>query len=77
MFLGESSMSLLAGLGLAVGIITKVTPTVFLGYLLINRRLEVIIGALCATIALCILAGLRYGFGLFPKYLEMFKGLRP
>jgi sugar lactone lactonase YvrE len=75
MFFGETSAPVLAGMGLSLGIITKVTPLVFLGYLFINKRFKVIVAAIASTLALCLLAGFRYGFRHFITYLDVFQGM--
>ncbi len=75
MFWAELSQPLLSGLGLALAIVTKVTPAVFFGYLFINRRWQHILWALAAVVLLTLIALLRYGWLPFQVYPSVFVDL--
>jgi sugar lactone lactonase YvrE len=75
MFFGETTLPILAGSGLAVAIITKVTPIFFLGYLFVNKRFRVIGSTVIAIAFLSGLALLRYGPGPYMVYPDVFQGL--
>ncbi|HEX2978825.1 MAG TPA: glycosyltransferase family 87 protein [Anaerolineaceae bacterium] len=62
----------LAGLGLCLGAITKVTPLIFMGYLFINRRFRALIWSVVWMIAVCLFTGLVYGFDLYSSFLDQF-----
>lgn len=68
MFLGEASLPLLSGSGLGLAIVTKLTPVVFLGYLLVRRRFKVIIVTTGIVLLLSLLALARYGPQPFLSY---------
>jgi len=75
MFFWELSCPLASGIGLSLGVITKVTPLAFLGYLVVNRRFKAIAGATVGVVALCFFAGLRYGFDPLFNYVDVFPEL--
>ena len=73
-FLGDTSPTL-SGVGLSLAVITKVSPILFLGYILTNKSYKVIAVAILTTLCLSLLSVLRYG--LFPllTYPNVFEGL--
>lgn len=75
MFLLAESAPILGGVGLALGIITKVTPLAFVGYLFVNRNLKAIAGAVLGLAGLSLLTGLIYGWQPFITFVEVFRGL--
>ena len=75
MFWAELTQPFVAGLGLGLAIITKVTPAVFLGYLLINKKFRLIGLTLIVIAALTALALLRYGWLPFQVYPPVFADL--
>ncbi len=75
MFFWELSRPFGAGLGLSLGIITKVTPLAFVGYLLVNRRFKVVAGTLVGVLGLSLYAGLKYGFDPLWGYVDVFQTL--
>jgi hypothetical protein len=76
LFLFALTAPWLAGLGLALAILTKVTPLFFLGYLVATKNLKVLLWTGVSLAGLCLLASLRYG-GIQPffTYLEVFRGM--
>lgn len=68
LFLGETSSPILAGSGLGLAIVTKLTPLIFLGYLLIHRRFKVIAVTIGVVCALSLFALARYGPQPFLSY---------
>jgi len=75
MFFWESSRPVCSGLCLSAAIITKVTPIGFLGYLLVNRNLKALAGAVIGVGVFCVAAGMRYGWGHFVTYIDVFEKL--
>jgi hypothetical protein len=75
MFLLHESAPLLGGLGLALGIVTKVTPLAFVGYLLAGRNLKAILGTAIGLAALSLLTGLIFGWQPFATFVEVFGDL--
>jgi hypothetical protein len=75
MFAAEQAQPVISGFGLALAIISKVTPAVFFGYLFINRKFRVMAFALLAVFALSALALLRYGWLPFQVYPDVFSNL--
>ena len=75
MFLLETSSPFLSGIFLSFGVITKVTPLFFLGYLVANRNLKVVGGSLVGILALIMLSAIRYGYESEFKYLQVFREL--
>ena len=71
----ELSTPAAAGLGLAVAVLTKVTPLFFGAYVLATRNLKVLLWTAVGLAGLAILAGLRYGFQPFLTYLDVFHGM--
>lgn len=68
LFLGETSSPILAGSGLGLAIVTKLTPLIFLVYLLIHRRFKVIAVTIGIVCALSLFALARYGPQPFLSY---------
>lgn len=75
MFFWESTSPVLSGTGLSLAAITKVSPLVFLGYLILNRRYRVIMVAAWATIVFSLLSILRYSASPLLTYPDVFLGL--
>jgi hypothetical protein len=75
MFLWQDAHPLLGGAGLALGIVTKVTPLAFLGYLLTRRNLKAIVGAAVGLVVFCLLAGWAFGWHTFASFFDVFKQL--
>ena len=75
MFFWESTSPILSGVGFSLSVITKVSPTLFLGYLLLNKRYKVVAVAMFATILLSLLSILRYGIQPLLTYPDVFLGL--
>lgn len=74
-FAGTSMAPWVAGVGLALGTLTKVTPVVLVLYLVVARRYEALqAGAWIIALALG-LAGLRYGWGSLAQYPGVFSWL--
>jgi hypothetical protein len=67
-----SALPVLAGLGLSLAIVTKITPAVFLLYFLSTKNLKAIFATLVSVLVLVILTGLRYGFNLYPMFISTF-----
>jgi hypothetical protein len=75
MFFWELGRPYLAGLGLSLGVITKVTPLAFVGYLLVTRRFKVVAGTVVGVLLLSLYAGLKYGFDPLWGYVDVFQTL--
>ena len=75
LFFYEMRQPILAGVGLALGVITKVTPLGFFGYLVIRKDWKTGLSALAAIIVLCLLTVLRYGVNPFLNYLDVFQNI--
>jgi hypothetical protein len=75
MFLWQDARPLLSGAGLALGIVTKVTPLAFLGYLLVNRNLKAIVGTALGLTVFCLVAGWVFGWRTFTTFSDVFKQL--
>lgn len=75
MFIWLDTSPILSGLGLSLAIITKVSPILFVGYLLANRKIKISLVVLLFLIVITGLGIVRYG--LFPvlKYPEVFQWL--
>ncbi len=72
MFFFEGKRPILAGAGLALAIVTKVTPIFFVGYLVIRKRWKILIACLAAILLISGVALLRYGPAPFAAYPKMF-----
>jgi len=70
--IANSTFPILAGLGLSLAIITKLTPAVFLLYFFSNRNLRAVIVTVISLIVLILFTGLRYGFDLYPMFFTTF-----
>ncbi len=75
LFWREERNPFVAGSGLAVAIVTKVTPLLFVGYLLVRRRFKVIAFLAIGLLALTALAAWRYGFSPLFAYPQVFQWL--
>ena len=75
MFFWETTSPVLSGIGLSLAVITKVSPLLFLGYLMVNKRYQVITVAILATIVLSLLSVWRYGLSPLLTYPNVFEGL--
>lgn len=75
LFVGETAFPVLAGIGLSLAIITKVTPLFFLGYLAIRWRWRIIAVTLVATGVWIALSALRHGIAPLLTYPDVFLGL--
>lgn len=75
LFLWEASRPAWGGLGLALAIVTKLSPLLFLAYLLANRRWQTALAALAGVGLLSGLAVLRYGWQPLVEYGRVFADL--
>ncbi len=75
MFFWEVPSPILSGVGLSLAAITKVTPLLFVGYLIIHKRYKVIAVGIIVTIVLSLLSILRYGIAPLLTYPNVFEGL--
>jgi Glycosyltransferase family 87 len=75
MYFWEVPSPILSGAGLSLAVITKVTPLLFVGYLIIHRRYKVIIITVIVSILLSFLSILRYGVSPLLTYPNVFEGL--
>lgn len=75
MLVFQASAPLAGGLGLTLGIITKVTPLAFVGYLLASRNLRAIAGVALGLAVVTLLAGLTFGWEPFLTFAEVFGDL--
>lgn len=74
-FLWERDHPCAAGLILALGILLKVTPVLFLLYFLVQRNWKAIAVTLTVCCVACVIAGLRYGTLIFATYFAVFVNL--
>jgi hypothetical protein len=75
MLLWQDGRPLLSGAGLALSIVTKVTPLAFLGYLLARRNLKAIAGAVVGLAIFSVLAGWAFGWRTFATFFDVFRQL--
>ena len=75
MFALAESAPMVGGLGLALSVVTKVTPLALVGYALASRNLRIILGALIGLVILSLLAGLAFGWQPFATYVDVFRRL--
>lgn len=75
LFVYEASLPGLAGFGLAVAVMTKVTPLFFGAYLLATRNGKAILWTSVSLVGLALLALLRYGVQPFFIYPDIFREL--
>lgn len=68
LFLFMNRRWFIAGTGLAIATLSKVSPGIFLVYLLACRQWKVVVGAALGSIALCVITALRYGISPFIQY---------
>ncbi len=72
LFFYERQRPIVAGAGLALAIVTKVTPIFFVGYLVIRKRWKILLVCLAAILLISGVALLRYGPAPFVAYPKMF-----
>jgi glycosyl transferase family 87 len=75
MFFWEANSPVLSGVGLSLAAITKVSPLLFLGYLVVQKRYKVIAVAIFVMVLFSLLSILRYGFSPLLTYPNVFEGL--
>lgn len=75
LFIGEITNLVAAGAGLAGAILTKVTPVLFLPYLIVMRRWRALLWTIVFAVLLCVAAVLLYGVQPFLEYPGVFQGL--
>jgi alpha-1,2-mannosyltransferase len=75
MFFYEKSQPVTSGLWLSLGVITKVTPIIFVIYLFVIKNFKAIISLCVGLIIFAILAGLRYGWEPLLQYPALFSWL--
>jgi len=75
LFIWEASRPTWGGIGLALGIVTKVSPSLFLPYLLTNRRWQTAAAAVGGLVLFSALAVLRYGWAPLAEYVDVFQSL--
>jgi hypothetical protein len=75
LFIFALTLPWLAGLGLALAIVTKMTPLFFLAYLLATKNFKVLRWTVFSLAGLAVLAALRYGLQPFLSYIDVFRGL--
>ncbi len=75
LFFFETTWPVIAGIGLGLASLIKVTPLLFVGYLLVNKRLKVLAAALVTAVAVSALALWRYGAEPFVTYIDVFRNL--
>lgn len=74
-FFWLESSPLLSGFGLSLAILTKVSPAIFMGYLLVTKKIKVFAAVTLWTIIFMILSILRYGISPLLAYPEVFRWL--
>ena len=72
-FAYSGQSALLAGIGLSEAILLKVTPVVFMLYLLITKKWRVIAISIGIIVVVSCLAWLRYGEDVFWSYFDVFR----
>jgi hypothetical protein len=75
LFIWEVKSPVLSGVGLSLGAMTKVSPLLFVAYLLVHKRYKVIVAAAVAIVVFSVLSILRYGLGPLLTYPDVFRGL--
>ena len=75
LFVFALSVPWLAGLGLALAIVTKLTPLYFMAYLLATKNFKVLLWTVLALAGFVLLALARYGLQPFFTYVEVFRGM--
>ncbi len=74
-FLWQDSHPVLSGAGLSLAILTKVSPLVFFIYLVVTRRIKVMVAAVLWTAGWVALSIFRYGISPTLKYPGLFRWL--
>lgn len=69
--LGEQGQDMLAGLPLAVAILLKTSPVIFLGYFLFTRRWRTVLSALGTILLLSGATYLQFGPGVYVDFLAV------
>jgi glycosyl transferase family 87 len=75
MFFWETSLPILSGTGFSLAALTKVTPLLFLVYLIVFKRYKVIAFAALVTILWSLVSIFRYGVSPLLTYPDVFTGL--
>jgi len=75
LFVFALSFPWLAGLGLALAIVTKMTPLFFLAYLVATKNFKVLLWTGISLAGFALLAVLRYGWQPFLTYVDVFRSL--
>ncbi len=68
----EDTSPILSGVGLGIAIMTKVTPVLFFGYLVVNKKWKVLVSTLAVMVVFIGLSIWRYGFLPFVEYPNLF-----
>jgi len=74
-FLWQDSHPILSGGGLSLAILTKVSPALFFIYLVVTRRIKVMLAAMLWTTSFIALSIFRYGISPTLKYPGLFRWL--
>jgi len=75
LFWGEALLPIWASTGLTLAILTKVSPLLLLGYLIVLKRYMVLSMTVVFILLFSFLAALRYGIAPFITYIDVFRGL--
>lgn len=75
LFLFENRNPIIGGIGISLSIITKVTPILFFGYLIVNQKFKLFITCLITIIFLFVLVYFRYGQTSIIEYPGVFSDL--
>jgi hypothetical protein len=72
LYWGEQTLPIVAGLGLALAVITKVSPLILVWYLLVQRRFRVLLNSTITLAVIIILGVVRYGWQPLATYPQVF-----
>lgn len=72
LYWGEQTLPIAAGLGLALAVVTKVSPLLLVWYLLVQRRFRVLLNTAIALFVIIVLGVLRYGWQPLATYPQVF-----
>ena len=75
LFVAGTTAQVLGGIGLALAVLTKVSPLLFVGYAAANRQYKTLIAAAVAGAALTVLSVVRYGLSPLLRYPAVFQWL--
>ncbi|RLT40981.1 MAG: DUF2029 domain-containing protein [Chloroflexi bacterium] len=75
LFWGEALFPIWASTGLTLAILTKVSPLLFIGYLIVLKRYSVLFMTGVLILVFGFLAALRYGITPFVTYVDVFQDL--